>query len=211
MSYKPYLLAAALLALPQPAEARPVSYPGAWTAIQMNDFESSSLNLHYSPTARYAVGYRGEFFHDNESTMHTLQVNRLLKRWNNPLSQGNTYLKSGIGVAELNDSWGAAAFTGFAADWETRQLFTSYENRLVWKDGINNMFEQRFRLGMSPVLRPYEAWQPWLMVEVAHTPNHEDGNTSVTPLLRLFKDTWLFEAGYNMNSEQMLFNWTKRF
>lgn len=211
MSYKPYLLAATFLAAPQLAEARPVSYPGAWTAIQMTDHTASSLNLHYSPTAKMSLGYRGEIDHSNDATMHTLQMNNLLKRWNNPLSQGNTYLKSGIGAAELDGKWGTAAFTGFAVDWETRQLFTGYENRVLWQDNIHKSFEQRFRVGASPVLRPYDAWQPWLMLEVAHTPNSERGNTAITPLVRLFKDTWLFEAGYTLRQEKLLFNFTKRF
>lgn len=205
------LLAAGLILLPQLASARPVSYPGGWTFMQMNDHESSSVHVHYSPTAKYSVGYRGELDHTDSSTMHSLQVNNLLKRWNNPLSQGNTYLKSGIGVAELDGSWDPAAYTGLALDWETRQLFTSYENRFVWQDTLGRSFEQRARVGFAPVVRPYEEWQPWLMLEVSHHPNSEDGNTAVTPLVRFFKDTWLIEAGYALRQDKLMFNWIKRF
>ena len=32
-------------------EARPVSYPGGITIMQMNDTNKNSVHLHYSPTA----------------------------------------------------------------------------------------------------------------------------------------------------------------
>ena len=38
--------------------ARPISYPGGWTVMQMNDFNSHSLHVHYTPSSKYSFGYR---------------------------------------------------------------------------------------------------------------------------------------------------------
>ena len=36
-------------------EARPVSYPGGITLMQMNDTNKNSFHLHYSPTAKVSI------------------------------------------------------------------------------------------------------------------------------------------------------------
>ena len=38
--------------------ARPISYLGGWTVMQMNDFNSHSLHVHYTPSSKYSFGYR---------------------------------------------------------------------------------------------------------------------------------------------------------
>ena len=42
--------------------ARPVSYEDGWTAMMMSDEMSTSVHIHYSPTAFYSIGYRYEDF-----------------------------------------------------------------------------------------------------------------------------------------------------
>ena len=80
-------LAIALLQA-QPTLARPVSYPGGWTLMQMNDADASTLHVHYSPTARYSVGYKAEYWNDKDWQFHGAQLNYLLKRWNKPELSG---------------------------------------------------------------------------------------------------------------------------
>ena len=113
------------------AEARPVSYPGGWTVMQMNNGDGSSVHVHYSPTASDSVGFYAERNWAEDVQFTGLQYNRLLKRWNGPKSQANTYLKLGVGEADPfgPDSGELSGFAGFAADWETRRWFTSYEAR----------------------------------------------------------------------------------
>ena len=41
--------------------SRPISYAGGWTIMQMNDFNKHSIHLHFSPTIRYSLGYKGEY------------------------------------------------------------------------------------------------------------------------------------------------------
>ena len=71
----------------QQSQARPVSYPGGVTSMIMNNGDMNSLHLHYSPTVQYSVGYKFEHWRDDDFNIHAMQMNNLLKRWNNPESQ----------------------------------------------------------------------------------------------------------------------------
>lgn len=191
------------------AQARPVSYPGGTTLMLQNNGDVNSLHLHYSPTAHYSLGYRGEYWREGDYSIHALQMNNLLKRWNNPDSQANLYLKSGVGVAVDGDDTQEAAFTGVAADWEDRRFFVSYENRYTHAGDIDDFYMQSARVGVAPYIGEYGDVHTWLMLQVEHEPEAKDQIT-VTPLVRFFKDTHLIEAGLS-NQGDVLFNWVMRF
>jgi len=206
---------AIFLVISTPTFARPVSYPGGWTAMQMNDGTSNSVHIHYSPTAKYSIGYKGEYFRENNWQLQAAQLNYLAKRWNRPQSQANVYIKSAIGAAvsnkgNFNNHWQEAGFTGFAADWETRRFYTSYENRLVYAGDIDKFFSQKARIGVAPYIGDYGDIHSWIMVELNHNPESRGDKTTVTPLLRMFKDVYLFEAGYS-SDHKILFNAVVRF
>ncbi|MBI1273568.1 MAG: hypothetical protein GC131_05750 [Alphaproteobacteria bacterium] len=208
------LLAGAALAIASPAAARPVSYPGGWTVMQMNDADTNSLHIHYSPTARYSVGYKGEYWRAEEWQFHGVQVNILGKRWNMPQSQANFYIKSALGAAHSNygafsGQTEAAGFTGIALDWENRRFLTSYENRAMYAGKIDKFFMQKARIGIAPYIGDYGDLHTWLMLQVDYNPwrKHE---VTVTPLVRLFKGNYLAEAGAD-NNGNVLFNLIARF
>ena len=196
------------------AEARPVSYPGGWTGMFQNNGDRNSAHIHYSPTAKTSIGYKYEHWRDKEYDIHALQMNNLLKRWNQKDSQANIYLKSGLGIVDgkgktYDGDTDIAAFTGLATDWENRRYFTSYENRYTKAGGFDDFFTQSARVGIAPYIGDYGDLHTWLMVEVEHTPEASD-NFTVTPLVRLFKDTHLVEAGMN-NHGDVLFNYIYRY
>jgi len=201
MKYTHSIYALALL-LPLAAEARPVSYPGGWTGMVSRDADRDDLEVHYSPTARYALGYRAEYDRTDNTTMHSLFSNYLLKRWNNPESQGNIYLRGGVGLLDRDENTTGAGFYGFQADWETRQIFTSYENTVRYK-GDDPSFAQAARVGFSPILTGYDEVAPWLMLEVKHEPESTDPVT-LTPLLRLMYHTTMLELGASDQGDVML-------
>lgn len=205
------LALAGLMALTcaQEAQARPVSYPGGTTLMLQNNGDMNSLHLHYSPTARYSLGYKAEYWREGDYSIHALQMNNLLKRWNHPDSQANLYLKSGVGVAVDGDDTQEAAFTGVAADWEDRRYFVSYENRYTHAGDIDDFYMQSARVGIAPYIGEYGDVHTWLMLQVDHEPEGQD-HVTVTPLVRLFKDTHLIEAGMS-NQGDVLFNWVMRF
>lgn len=202
------------LIIPNSALARPVSYPGGWTFITENDGDANAALVHYSPTAKTALGYRIEYRRDSDFTIHALQMNNLLKRWNNPDSQANIYLNSGIGFArsdagEFDGHSQAAGFIGFATDWEDRRYFASYKNRITEAGDLGGFFAQSARLGWAPYEGDYGDLHSWIMLDVKHTPVGEH-DFSVTPMVRLFKDVHLLEAGIS-NHGEILFNYIFRY
>jgi len=185
----------------QPADARPISYPGGWAAMTMNDADSNSINLQYSPSASYSIGYTGEYQRTDETTLHVMQVNILAKRWNNPDSQGNFYIESGLGITDKNNH--------ITTDWEDRRYLIAYRNRLSFGSDLGEDFVQWGRAGITPYIGDYGDLHTWLMVEVRHSPENMDPVT-VTPLIRLFKDTNMVEAGVS-NTGNVMFNFMKQF
>ena len=176
--------------------------------MQMNDHDSNSLHLHYSPTAKDSIGYYGELLREENIKLHTMQYNRLLKRWNMEDAQANAYLKVNLGAAENSNDWDLAARIGFSADYETRRIFFSYENKYT-DAGSFDAFNQTTRIGFAPYEAGYEDLNTWLMLQVNHDPEKRD-NIVVTPLVRMFYGEYLWEVGYSDN-DQILFNWIARF
>jgi len=208
------LISAILVWLAAPAMARPISYPGGWMIMQMNDSLVNSMQLQYSPTAKYSVGYTAEYWRDKEWQFHGFQLNNLLKRWNGADSQANLYLFSAAGVAysdyqSFQGKTEAAGFTGIEADWEDRRFFTSYENRLTYAGDITKEFWQKARVGIAPYIGDYGDMHTWFMLQVDHAPASSD-EVTVTPLVRLFKGTTLGEAGIS-NRGTILINFMHTF
>lgn len=210
---KKFLFALMLLTPIATAQARPVSYPGGWTAMIQNDGDHNSMHIHYSPTAKYSVGVRSEYDRADEFQMHSLQLNNLIKRWNNNDSQANFYLKSGVGyaIANGNEEQSPSAFTGVAVDWENRRYFASYENRYVHAGDVGQKFTESARVGITPYIGEFGDLHTWLMLQLDHKPKAADNDHfTVTPLIRLFYDTHLIEAGYS-DDKDIMFNYIKRF
>jgi hypothetical protein len=141
-------------------------------------------------------------------------MNNLLKRWNQKDSQANIYLKSGLGIAHsdtvsFDNETQAAGFTGIAADWENRHLFTSYENRYTEAGNIADFYSQAAREGWAPYEGDYGDIHTWLMLEMEHAPEAEE-NITLTPLIRVFKDVHLLEAGMSTRGD-VLFNYVFRY
>lgn len=209
-----YVLLGVGLITPNFVHARPVSYPGGWTLMLMNDGDTNSTHIHYSPTAHLSVGYKFEYWRDTEMTLNAVQMNNLLRRWNSPDSQANLYLKSGIGVAyrdtgSFDEDARAAGFTGLSADWEDRRSFVSYEARYTEAGKIDDFFQQSARVGWAPYAGDYGDLHTWLMLHVAHMPEADDP-VAVTPLVRFFKDVHLLEAGVSHRGD-VLFNYIFRY
>jgi hypothetical protein len=197
------LICIALL-VPSLAHARPVSYPEGVTLMQKNDMNRNSVHIHYSPTAKYSVGYRGEYWREDGWRFHGVQVNNLIKRWNQPASQANFYLKSGIGIAHSDENGSElGVFTGIAADWEDRRYFTSYENRLYHAGDENQFFMQSARIGIAPYVGDYGDLHTWFMLQVDHQPENRDSIT-VTPLVRFFRSEYMAEIGVSDNGDALL-------
>ncbi len=186
------------------AQARPVSYTGGVTLMQTNDVDKHTIHLHYSPTVKYSIGYKGEYWQEDNWQFHGAQLNKLLKRWNKPASQANFYLKSALGFVHTGDGANQlAGFTGVAVDWENRRYFSSYENRFYHAGDKNTFFTQTARIGIAPYLGNYGDLHTWFMLQVDHQPEKADA-ISLTPLIRLFKSEYLTEIGMNENGDALI-------
>lgn len=206
-----WILTLLLLFINIQAQARPISYSGGSTIMQNNGPIKNSLHIHYSPSYRYSVGYRGEYYRKSDISLNSLQLNNLVKRWNLPAAQGNFYIKSAIGNAHKSGQDEVYGFSGIAGDFETRRYFISYENRYYKSDGdIIGHFEQSARIGIAPYVANYGNWHSWLMLQVNHVPEFEGDELTFTPLIRVFKNTYLAEFGVSSN-KRVLFNFIKRF
>jgi hypothetical protein len=202
------------LSIPSFVHARPVSYPGGWTLMSMNDGYKNTAHIHYSPTAKMSLGYKFEYWRDQELTLNAVQMNNLIKRWNKPESQANLYLKSGVGIAYsdagvFDRETDVAGFTGVATDWEDRRYFVSYANRYTEAGKLDDFFQQSSRIGWAPYEGDYGDFHTWIMLQVDHMPEADD-NFTVTPLVRFFKDVHLFETGVS-NRGEFLFNYVFRY
>lgn len=194
------------------AEARPVSYPGGWTVMQMNNGDMSSAHVHYSPTFKDSIGLYSERNWGEDWHFTGVQYNRLVKRWNTPTSQANLYFKAGAGQADpFGDGANveAAGFVGLGADWETRRWFVSYEGR-AYDLGFDKDARQSARVGVAPYVGDFGDLHTWLMLQVENQPE-SDTPTTLTPLVRFFYDVQLLEIGYTPESEEFMLNWIVRF
>jgi len=190
------------------AEARPISYGGGWSIMQMNDEEMNAFHMFYSPTAEYSVGYNGTWWREDKYQSHSFQVNNLLKRWNNHDSQANIYWQNAAGVAydtsgDRSDNTQPHAMTTFSIDWEDRRFFTKYEAEYHYSGSFGQEFSENVKLGVAPYLGEYGDLHTWLMVKVTHEPEAER-NFYVTPIVRFFKGEYLLEVGYSENKEALV-------
>lgn len=207
-------LALALLWVAAPVQARPISYPGGWTLMQMHDATMSSLHVHYTPTPRYSIGYKTEYWHGEDWSFQGIKINYLVQRWNSPASQANLYLKTAGGIAysdngAFDGKTEPAAYTGIAFDWEDRRYFFMYENRANYAGEIDTSLMQKARVGIAPYIGDYGDLHSWLMLEVDHSATRQE-ELIVTPLVRLFKGDYLGELGMSHRGDVM-FNVMIRF
>ncbi|MCF8495860.1 MAG: hypothetical protein K9G62_04240 [Alphaproteobacteria bacterium] len=177
--------------------------------MTMNDPDMNALHLSYSPTAFYSVGVLHEYMREPGARMDSVELGNLLKRWNYPDSQANLYLQSGLGIAYGGGDMEPAAYTGLSADWEDRRFLTSYTNRFFYGGDIDRYARHTARIGVAPYIGDYGDVHTWLMLQADYDAGKKD-HASLTPLVRLFKSTFLMEAGYNLDGGALL-NFTAQF
>ena len=189
-----------------PVSARPVSYPGGWTAIVENDGDENSALVHYTLNPKLALGYRVAYDRDTGETFHGIQMNNLIKRWNEPDSQANIYFKSAIGVAERPEG-----FIGAQADWENRRVMIMYENMaMISPNEEKRKFHQSLGFGIAPYLGEAGDLHTWIMPHILHQPE-DDKPWQFAPMVRFFKASFLIEGGYNVTEKTPILNATIRF
>ena len=200
------------------AEARPVSYPDAWTVMLRNDVNQNSAHIHYTFDTQHSLGLRLRYDREDDFVFTGAQLNRLIKRWNKVDSQANLYGRVAIGqVSDNLDSSemrlkresDEGVFFGVSGDWETRRYFVSAAAE-HWESGRFGEFSEfHGRLGIAPYVANTGALHTWIMVEGHHRPESRN-KAGVTALLRFFKGPSLLEVGVDDTGEPLL-NYIHRF
>jgi hypothetical protein len=204
------LLLCLVLAVPQPARAKPLSYVGGTMVMQENDETGYTLTIDYTFNPHFALGVYSKYeIGGNDFWMVGPQLNTLIKRWNLPDGQGNIFSMTGAGMARQGSNTQPAAWASLLADYETRRWFFSYEPRLMYAGNIEKSFWERGYAGFAPYLANYDELNTWLLIRADHHPAKND-HFVVTPVLRLFYRTIWLEAGYSSNNHVMV-NWTVQF
>ena len=196
------------------AIARPVSYAGGWTLIEDTDRQSTTGLLHYTPDASYSLGARIEWDRRDDVLFTGAQATWLAKRWFGEDYQANLYLWGSAGVAQgVGNNPNEADFgaqAGVMADWETRRLFVSYRASVQDFGSLEKSAMQAARFVFAPYEGDTGDLHTWLMIEVDNRPDNPEP-WGVTPLVRFFYGSALFEAGWSLTDDQPLLNLQYRF
>lgn len=99
---------------------------------------------------------------------------------------------------------------GVMADWETRRLFVSYRAMARDFGELDKSAFQAARFGFAPYEGDTGELHTWLMLELDHRPDNPEP-FGITPLLRFFYGSALFEAGWSLTDDQPLLNFQYRF
>lgn len=199
-------LAAAGAALaPTNSDARPVTYPGGKMGMVEHRDESTMVETMLTLTPNFAIGWHDEWDVESDWQFHGPMVAGLAKRWNMPDAQANIFWMAGAGVAyddaeSIGGDAQPAAYVGIEADWENRRFYTLYQARAFWAEDIDSTFTQRLRLGVAPYIAEAGALHTWAILQIDHEPE-DDNPISISPVLRLFQDTTLFEAGVSLDGD----------
>lgn len=194
--------------VPVTANAHPVIYKDGVVVSSVNMESYSDNQLMYSWSKRFASGLNHWRFskQDQSTNMGLFKTNYLLFRHNAEASQTNIYLHAGIGMVDSQlerKGSGEAYMTGMEADWENRNLYTSFKQYFYTSPGLTSLNMTQARIGFSPYESGFEQLQTWFMLQGMYMPEI-DRKLSLIPMLRFFYQNVLWEVGSSVRGEWML-------
>lgn len=192
------------------AFAHPVTFKDgvAVTSIHRPKMTMAQANYTIHRNVAVATSYVRLDNQTDDLTMPALHANILLKRWNAIGSQGNLYGMVGAGVntgTMTNDDWSftdeVRGFVGVQADYETQKIYTA-ANVIGFPtvDGTDIPYMARYRFGIAPYIANYDEFQIWVVGQVEYMPTIDD-TIMVTPMLRYFYRTVLWETGVSLDGK----------
>ncbi|HXH29257.1 MAG TPA: hypothetical protein VNJ01_00430 [Bacteriovoracaceae bacterium] len=205
---KNYLIGSLVYMITLSAHSHPVIYQGGKVISSFNMASYSDNQALYSITSKWSAGLNHWRFtkKDKNTEMGLARVNHLLWRKNGEDSQANIYLLSGIGLvdSEIEARRTEEVYLGgFEADWETRTLFTALKYYHFTSPKVTDIFMAQGRIGFSPFESGFEDLQTWFMLQAMVMPDVEP-NVIITPMLRFFYKSVLWEMGSSTRAEWML-------
>ena len=197
----------ALVAAPiQSASAHPVAYQGAVGVMTWNQPFLSDYWLTYSFRPDMAIAahaMRMTMATGGDLVVYMPQFDYLVKRWNKTDSQANIYVYGGFGGVRYQSQNGTAGLVGIEADAESRKYFgmLKYE---VMLPTIGADFRQFVaRVGIAPYEAEINEVASWFMIQGQYNPSLSR-SYAVTPLVRFFYKSVLWETGVSTQGDWML-------
>ena len=170
--------------------AHPVVFKNGKVFWVSQNTKFNDLRLGISKTNKWLIG--GRILQDRRSdeTFALINNNYLAKRWNSRNSQANIYFLSSVGVNTKNSK--SMGTFGLHGDWENRQLMVM---QMVEYFSHNSSWMSGSRVAYSPYTVDYTKMSTLLIAE--YQVEYKDNNLSYMfiPVVRLFKNNYLFEIG----------------
>lgn len=196
MIYKALLFFTLILVFTNDSSAHPVSWKGSVGIMPEISGSRRELEVNYSIASNYAVGLHSIMIDYKEDTAKFIlpKFNYRLLRFNQPGSQTNLYLSTGIGGVRYKEEDSTVVIGALQADYETRRIYALLAGETLQSDSKIDLNRIRYRLGFAPYLTDFSGFHTWLIGQVEYTPELKDQWT-VTPLVRFFYRNYLIEIG----------------
>jgi hypothetical protein len=206
------LIISLLCLYPVMSLGHPTSFQGA-TSL-MNESTSMTRHMMLTYSHRYWLASAAHYTRlELESENNAIQagllgVNTLLKRWNNPTSQGNVYLSAAHG-REFKKGISDRQITrgDFDIDWEDRRFYVAagYTRYFRQRESNDPMLYKdiqikKFRVGAAPYLGEFKELNTWIILEAMQVQNQ---TVSITPMFRFYYNNVLWEIGSSLRGDWM--------
>jgi hypothetical protein len=180
--------------------AHPVIFKNGKVFWVSQSTKFNDLRLGISKTNKWLIG--GRILQDRRSdeTFALLNNNYLAKRWNSKNAQANIYILSSVGVNTKNSE--SMGTVGVHGDWENRQLMVM---QMFEYFSHNSSLMSGSRLAYSPYTVDYTKMSTWLIAEYQVEYNDNNLSYMFIPVVRLFKNNYLFEIGSNGDNSFLSF------
>lgn len=187
------------------AQAHPVSFKDATAVMTWNQSFMTDNWVTYSFRSDMAIAARTMRLEmpDGRMNYYAPQFDYLVKRWNETDSQANIYVYGSYGVAHFLNETDRAGQVGIELDAESRKHYISVQYEKMWTPIGPDMDLIKARLGIAPYEAEFSEVASWFMIQYQRHP-YLIKKEVVTPLMRLFYKSVLFEGGVSTDGDWML-------
>lgn len=185
-----------------PVLAHPVTFKNGIAISSVHRPKMSNVQVNYTFTRKLALAatYLRLDLDTTPVEAPVLHLNALVKRWNHIGSQANLYAVVGGGFNTISLTSGnqnTFGYVGAQADYETTKIYTAISAfSLVFSE--QQPFGLRYRFGIAPYVAKYNDLQIWVVGQLDHISDMTE-QPRITPMLRFFYRTALWETGVSLN------------
>ena len=196
------------------AHAHPTSFEGGFAFMSEMSQKYQEISIVYSP--KYWLGVGAVVVKDpKQFHLATSQIGWLVKRWNLPEAQGNSYFLGGIGYGVLKreikpEISGNIYRFGIQLDYETRRIYTfvRYMEQRFFKNNKRINDQLSAAVGFAPYLGESDELNSFVIFKL--TTDNRFHKKNYILMLRFFYKSFLWEIGQDFSGNPQ-FNFMARF